>query len=323
MAIDNSNYLGVLENFPKQCREALTLPKGSIISGEITSILVCGMGGSAIGGDLLKSYLANTSIPVFVNRNYDIPKFVDSYTLVFAVSYSGNTEETISCFKQAKEKKANVWAICSGGKLAEIADKKILIPTGYQPRAAIGYLFFPMLGLLHNSNIISITDTELNEMLAVLRNVNEFKEKAQELAKKIRGKLPVIYSSELLAPVAYRWRTQINENAKLPALHHVFPEMDHNEINAFINMSRKNFIAIMLRDKKDHERIRKRMDITKEIIANRVDIEEIYTKGDYLLARMMYSIYLGDFVSYYLAIDNRTDPTPVDIIEQLKQELAR
>lgn len=323
MVIDKSNYLGVLENFSKQCREALTLPKGETISGEITSILVCGMGGSAIGGDLLKSYLANTNIPVFVNRNYSIPKFVDNYTLVFTVSYSGNTEETLSCFKQAKEKNANIWAICSGGKLADLADKKILIPKNYQPRAAIGYLFFPMLGLLHNSGIANVTNTELNEMLALLKNTDEFKEKAKDLAKKIRGKLPIIYSSELLAPVAYRWRTQINENAKLPALHHIFPEMNHNEINAFMNMNRKDFIVIMLRDEQDSDRIKKRMDITRDIIENTIDVEEVYTKGSSLLARMFYSLYLGDFTSYYLAIDNRVDPTPVDVIERLKKELAR
>ena len=323
MVTDKSNYLGVLENFPKQCREAMLLPKGEVIKGEATNILVCGMGGSAIGGDLLKSYLTSTEIPVFVNRDYNIPNFVDEHTLVFAVSYSGNTEETISAFKKAKERNANVWAVTTGGKLAGMCNKKILIPAGYQPRAALGYLFFPMLGLLNNSGMVNVSNSELNEMLALLKDTESFKEKAQELAKKIRGKMPIIYSSGLFEPVAYRWRTQINENAKLPAMHHVFPEMNHNEINAFMNMRRENFAAIIIRDEGDDERVKRRMDITRDIIGRTVDVEEVHTKGSSLLARMFYAIHLGDFTSYYLAIDNRVDPTPVGVIEHLKKELGR
>ncbi|MBS3097603.1 bifunctional phosphoglucose/phosphomannose isomerase [Candidatus Woesearchaeota archaeon] len=321
--IDKSNYLGVLENFPKQCREALALPKGGVISGEITSIVVCGMGGSAIGGDLLKTYLSSTNIPVFVNRDYSIPNFVDNYTLVFVVSYSGNTEETISAYKEAVEKKANVVAITSGGKLAGLCKKVIKIPSGLQPRAAIGYLFFPMLGLLHNSGIVNVTNNELNETLVTLKDTETFKNKAQELIKKIRGKTPIIYASNQLEPVAYRLRTQINENAKLPALHHVFPEQNHNEINAFANMSRNDFVVLMIRDEHYNERIKKRMDICRDIMERNVDVVEIHTKGNFLLARIFYAIYLVDFISYYLAIDNRVDPTPVGVIEQLKQELRR
>lgn len=321
MVIDKSNYIEVLEDFPHQCRKSLELPKGMIIPSDISNIVVCGMGGSAIGGDLLKTYL-NETIPVIVNRDYKLPKFVNENSLIILVSYSGNTEETLNCYKEAKEKGCSIVAVSSDGKLAEKCKKTIKIPSGLQPRAAIGYLFFPIIGLLHNSGIIEVKNEELNEMLNIIKDVNYYKEKGEALAKKIKGKIPVIYSSTLLEPVAYRFKTQINENSKQPAFNHVFPEMNHNELVGYKNMERKEFVAIFIRDKEDHPRIKKRMEICKKIIEKRIDVEEIETKGSYLLSRMFSAIYLGDFASYYLALFNREDPTPVNIIEYLKKELA-
>lgn len=323
MAVDKSNYIKILEDFPKQCREALELPRGIVIKEEISNIVVCGMGGSAIGGDLLKTYLSDTEIPVVVNRNYNLPKFVNEYSLVFAISYSGNTEETLGAYKEAVNKKAKIWALTSGGELANQCEKVIKIPTGLQPRAAIGYLFFPILGLLHNSGITNVKNSDLNEMLAILKNTEDFKEKGEELSKKIKDKIPVIYSSSLFEPVAYRMKTQFNENSKHPAFYHVFPEMNHNELVGFKDMERKNFIVLMIRDEFDHPRTKKRMDICKEIMEKRVDVEEIHTKGNSLLARLFSTIYLGDFASYYLAMHNRVDPAPVEVIEWLKGELNK
>ena len=321
MTIDKDDMLTVLENFPQQCRNALSLSKGITVSNEISNILILGMGGSAIGGALLKTYMHDSGIPVFVNRNYDIPKFIDDTSLVFAVSYSGNTEETLSACKQAIEKKATVIGVTTGGKLAKLCDKIIKIPENYQPRAAIGYLFFPMLGILYNSKIINVKNTDLNEMLNLLKSVDSYKEEAQLLAKQIEKKIPVIYSSELLSPIAYRFKTQINENAKYPAYTNIFPEMNHNEINALQFMDRSKYIIIMIRDDYDHERIKKRMDISKDIFEHRVDVEEIHTEGKGLLARMFSTIFLGDLTSYFLAIRNRVDPTPVHVIEDLKKAL--
>lgn len=321
MVIDKSDYLKVLEDFPQQCRKALALPKGRIISSDISNIVVCGMGGSAIGGDLLKSYLSRT-MPVIVNRDYEIPEFVNENSLVIVVSYSGNTEETLNCYKKAKEKGCKIIAISSDGKLAEKCKTVIKIPSGLQPRAAIGYLFFPIIGVLHNSGIIEVKNEELNEMLDTLKDTNYYKEAGEALAKKIKNKVPIIYSSALLEPVAYRFKTQINENSKQPAFHHVFPEMNHNELVGYKHMDRKDFIAIFIRDNEDHPRIKKRMDICKKILEKRVDVEEIETKGKYLLSRMFSAIYLGDLTSYYLALLNREDPTPVTVIEYLKSELA-
>lgn len=322
MPLDSQNMLQVIKDFPKQCREALNLPQGISASGSISSIVIAGMGGSAMGGDLLKTYLRKTDIPVYVNRDYKLPNFVDENTLVFAVSYSGNTEETLSAFRDAKEKNAQIIGITSGGKLAEQCEKIIKIPSGLQPRASLGYLFFPMLGILHNTNIIRIKNDELNEMMDILKKTDEFDSQGEELSKKLKEKIPIIYASEKLAPIAFRWKTQINENAKMPAFYNVFSEMNHNEIAAYKGMDRK-FTAIIIRDKYDNERVKKRMDICRELMERTVNVEEVQTQGQGLLARMFSVIYLGDFVSYYMALWNHVDPSPVDIIENMKKKLVQ
>jgi len=321
MPIDNSNMLKVIEDFPHQCKTALELPKGISVSGKVDKIVVAGMGGSAVGGDLLKAYMHNSKIPVFVVRDYKVPGFVDENTLVFAVSYSGDTEETISAFEDATDKKAKIIAVTSGGSLGQMAKKSIKIPKGLQPRAALGYLFFPVLGVLANSNIINADDSEIVEMLNVLSKTHDFRSAGEKIANKIYGKAPVIYSSQFLSPVAYRWKTQFNENSKVPAFFHSFSELNHNEIVGYQNMSKSSFISIFIRDKDDNERIKKRMDITKEIISSKVDVEEVSTKGNGLLSRIFSGIYYGDFASYYLALLNRVDPTPVNVIENLKKKL--
>lgn len=322
MVLDSQNMLQVIKDFPNQCREALSLPKGLSISNNINNIVVAGMGGSAIGGDLLKSYMNDANIPVYVNRDYKLPGFVNENSLVFAVSYSGNTEETLSSLKDAKEKNAQIIGITSGGKLAIECKKVIKIPSGFQPRAALGYLFFPMLGVLHNSNIARVKNEDLNEVLEILKNTSKFNDDGEKLAKSLKEKIPVIYASEALGAVAMRWKTQINENAKMPAFYNVFSEMNHNEIAGYMGMSRE-FAAVIIRDKHDNERIKKRMDVCKEIMEANVNVEEVETQGSSLLARMFSAIYLGDFVSYYLALWNRVDPSPVEIIEAMKRKITQ
>ncbi|MBI2658900.1 bifunctional phosphoglucose/phosphomannose isomerase [Candidatus Woesearchaeota archaeon] len=321
MPIDNSNMLKVLEDFPHQCRTALELAKGMAVSGKIDKIAVAGMGGSAVGGDLLKAYMHNSKVPVFVIRDYKVPNFVDENTLVFTVSYSGNTEETTAAFEDALNKKAKIVAVTSGGKLGVVAKKAIKIPTGLQPRAALGYLFFPMLGVLANSGIVDVKGKEIEEMLDILSKTDDFKTVGERIAKKIGLRTPLIYASELFGAVAYRWKTQFNENSKVAAFSHVFSEMNHNEIAGYQNINKSDFIAIFIRDIQDNERIKLRMDITKEIISSRIDVEEIFTRGDGMLSRMFSGIYYGDFASYYLALANRVDPTPVTVIENLKKKL--
>ncbi len=321
MPIDNSNMLKAIEDFPNQCKTALELPKGMSISGKFDKIVVCGMGGSAVGGDLLKAYMHDSKIPVFVIRDYKVPEFVDENTLLFAVSYSGNTEETISAYQDALKKKAKIVTVTSGGFLANEAKKVIKVPAGLQPRAALGYLFFPVLGVLANSGIVDVKGKEIDELFGILSKTDDFKTVGERIAKKIYGKTPLIYSSTLFGPVAYRWKTQINENAKMPAFNHVFAELNHNEIVGYQMMNKGDWTAVFIRDKDDHDRIKKRMDITKEIISSRVEVEEIFTRGEGMLSKLFSSVYCGDFVSYYLALLNKVDPTPVSVIENLKKKL--
>ena len=321
MPIDNSNMLKVIEDFPQQCKTALSLPKGMAVSGKVDKIIVAGMGGSAVGGDLLKLYLHDSRIPIFTIRDYKLPNFVDENTLIFAVSYSGNTEETLSAFEDAQKKKAKIVAVTSGGKLSESAKKVIKIPSGLQPRAALGYLFFPVLGVLVNSGIAKENSKDVNEMLDILSKKDEFKSFGEKLAKQIGNKTPLIYASEQFSAVAYRWKTQFNENSKAAAFTHVFSEMNHNEIVGYQTMSKEKFISIFIRDNFDNDRIKKRMDITKDIISQKVEVAEAYTKGNSLLSRLFSGIYYADFASYYLAIQNKIDPTPVNVIENLKKKL--
>ena len=319
MPLDSQNMLGVLKNFPIQCRNAMDLAKGMSFSG-MKRILVIGMGGSAIGGDLLKAYMASSSVPVDVVRDYSIPGYVDKETLVFAVSYSGNTEETLSAVQQAKAKKAKIVGITSGGELPQYCDTVLTITKGYQPRAALGYLFFPMLGIAHNSGMVRIKNEELNELLTILKNPDVFEAAAEAIVKKIKGKIPLVYASQKFAPVAFRWKTQINENAKWPAFTAAFSEMNHNELVSFKHLP-KEFVAIFIQDSDDHPQIKKRMDYCREILEHRVDVVDVHMKGTYMLSKMFTTIYIGDFVSYYLALWHREDPTPVEVIEKLKKKL--
>lgn len=321
MVLDSQNMMKVLEDFPLQCREALELPRGETITKEFDKIVVIGMGGSAVGGDILKAYMSESNILVHVVRDYKMPGHVDEKSLVFSISYSGNTEETLSATQDALKRNSQVIGITSGGKLAGMVPRVVQIPSGYQPRAALGYLLFPMMGILHNSNVINLTNAELNEMLNIIKKKDEFKEKGDILAKKIRDKIPVIYASEQLAPAAYRFRTQMHENGKVPAFHNVFSEMNHNEINAVQGMDR-NITAIFIKDIHDNERIQKRMRISMELMEERIEVEIVNTQGEFLLSRLFSAIYMGDWTSYYAALLKRVDPSPVEVIERLKKKLV-
>jgi len=190
-----------------------------------------------------------------------------------------------------------------------------------QPRNAIAYLFFPIVGVLFNSGKIDIKNTDLNDMIKVVSDVEYYDEKGKELARKIKEKTPIIYSSTLMEPSAYRFKCGLNENAKHPAYHGVFPELCHNEIMGLAGMDRSRFLVIMIRNSDDHERVTRRMDICKEIIEERVDVEEITSLGSNIFSKIFSIIYLSDWTSYHLAVWKRVDPSPIDIIEKLKREL--
>jgi glucose/mannose-6-phosphate isomerase len=356
--LDKVNMIKLLEEFPQKMRDALRLgeeffiptnflpaPTSNSVSVPISTrnfknIVVLGMGGSAIGGDLLSDYLTDElSIPIVVIRGYDIPRFVDENSLVFAVSYSGNTEETLSALKRCLKAKARVIALTSGGKLAVLARENnfpvIKVPAGIQPRAAISYLFFPILKALERLDLTRKKGDEIEETFTVLKELSkEYGAKSpikNNLAKKVALRLyqhlPLVYGSEgLLKAVAMRWKTQINENSKWPCFWNVFPELDHNEIVGYeiensINLQVK---IVYLQDKEGLLRVEQRREITRKIIEDKVaEFIVCPTKGKGKMARMFSLIFLGDLASYYLAILNQVDPSPVVCIEDLKKELDK
>lgn len=342
-AIDVSDMLISLCEFPFQCEQAVALIrdfKVPSIYQRFSNIVFSGMGGSAISGDIIKSYLIDEiRIPITVNRNYSLPNFVGEETLVFVLSYSGNTEETISAYSQAKERKAKIIVISSGGKLTANAQDDgvtfISIPSDLPPRVAFGYLFFPLLILLSKVGAIPDKEGSIEETIKVLDNLKESQLKPEielenNLAKKLSldifGKFPVIYAScDHLEGVLMRWRGQLAENSKNLSSSHFFPEMNHNEIIGWENPQDilNKFLVILLRDKDDHLRTKKRIDITKSIIKKQnIPITEVHSQGEGLLSRILSLLYIGDFVSFYLAILNGVDPTPVEKISYLKEQLA-
>ena len=339
---DKSNMNQLLVDFPGQIENAIKIGskfKAAYNKSQIDSIVITGLGGSAIGGDLLRSYLsAESEIPVHVNRHYFLPEFVNERTLVVVSSYSGNTEETIAAHADAKIRKSKILCISSGGQTAASAEKfnqpLITIPKGLPPRAALGYSFFPTLIALSKMKIIRPKNPDIAETLFLLRKKSNIysslknNNTALQLAKQLYMKLPVIYSSaDRFDIVNLRWRGQIAENAKQLAFGHVLPEMNHNELvgwKVLRRMMEEEIAVVFLRDKDDHPRVKLRMEITKSVIEQYASkVIEIHSEGKSVLARMFSLIYLGDWTSYYLAILNGIDPTPVNVIDYLKNELGK
>lgn len=341
---DKSNMLEVLLDFPEQCFAARDIAGKAVISfakRDFKNIVFAGLGGSAIGGDLIRSFLyAEGAIPIAVVREYGVPAYVDTSSLVIISSYSGNTEETLAAYAAAKAKGATIIVVTSGGKAREYAQKDgltcILVPPGLQPRCALGYLSIVPLCVLAKLGLIRNMDAEISEMIKTLQ---ELKEKhvhprvgikdnvAKLLADKIYDKFPVIYSASLnLDTVVARFRAQLNENSKTLASSHLLPEMNHNEIVGWQNPGKlfKDFLVVVLRDKGIHPSVAKRIEITEEIIRKEgVEVVEVWSRGEGLLSRLYSLIYIGDFISFYLAIMYGIDPTPVERIAYLKSRLAK
>lgn len=324
--LDVQNYIKDLEDFPYHLIDAYELAKGVKITGKFDKIFVCGMGGSSISGELLKAYMAEFGVPVFVNRDYELPKYVNEKTLIFFISYSGNTEETISAFRVALKRGSEIVAIASGGKLKELCQthnkKLILVPGHHQPRASLGYLFIPMLRVLENSGAIPKIENTLKNISKQLKNPS-YRLKAEELARNLKDKTALIYASEKFACVAQRWKTQINENTKIHAFYNTFSEMNHNEIVGYTKLLAK-FHMIIISSEKDHPRIRKRFALVKKLVKEKgVDVTEMSIIGENHLHQILSAIHIGDWTSYFLALLYGIDPSPVDIIENLKKELRK
>lgn len=341
--IDKSKMLDLIERFPEQIKTTYDIENPSILGSylKIDNIIISGMGASAISGDIIQSlFLDKIDIPIFVNRQYNLPKWANKNTLLISQSYSGNTEETISTFKNGYQKRCKIIGISSGGKLQELCEKSeipfIKIPPGIPPRTATGYMLFSTIFAFNKIGILkNEMDSEIQETITIvndLRNnikkdVPENENISKQLAKKILNTIPQIYGFEFYTPIAKRWCTQFNENSKIICRYDEVPECNHNDIVGWSSNPEisKKFSCILFRDS-DNETvyISKRIDFMKKLFEEvSANVIEIQVKGKKRLAKMIYSMYLGDFTSCYLAFLRGVDPTPVDAITELKSQIAK
>lgn len=345
-SVDRCHMLALIENFSDQIAQAEKIGNAvsldSSFSKGVTHIVFSGLGGSAIGADLVRSYLSyDVPIPMFVNRHYRLPAYVDEKTLLVVSSYSGSTEETLASLEEGIRKKAKILAISSGGELSEHARRRgfplIKIPGGFPPRAALGYSVFPLLVALSKIGFPkAYRAKDVLETRELVRSLSQSsygpscphdKNMAKQFASSCFEGYPVIYgSTDFFDVVALRWRGQFSENAKCLASHHVLPEMNHNELVGWKKPESllKKVAVFILRDQADHPRVQKRMDLTREIIRPLAGhVFEVRSQGESLLARIFSLVHLGDWISFYLAVLNGVDPTPVEVIQHLKSELAK
>ena len=339
---DPDDMRAAVRAFPDHLEEGWSrggaIAESGLEVGALDGIVLCGMGGSAIGGDLVAGLVEPTApVPFRVNRGYSLPGWVGERTLVVASSYSGGTEETLSAYGQAKERGARILAITSGGDLEadarEAGYDTVVIPGGLQPRAALGYSLGVGLRLAQALGLADLEDETVASALEAARDraeqhdLDESGNPARDLSEQLVGALPVVYTGVgLLEAVGMRWRTQIHENAKHPAVGNVLPELDHNEIMGFESgpesvLSTMQVLA--LRDADDHGQIAKRFEATRDLVEDAVGgWTEIESEGASRLDRMLSLIQLGDATSFWLAMRKNVDPTPVDTIQELKKSLA-
>jgi glucose/mannose-6-phosphate isomerase len=322
----------LVQNFTNQLREAKSIAEKAVLapSSNIENIIITGLGGSGIGGTIISELISDScKVPIIVNKDYFIPAFVNSKTLLIISSYSGNTEETLSAFNQAISKNAQIICITSGGKILELAKQHQLefieIPGGYPPRSCIGYSLVQLIKVLVNKGFADkkLFD-DLEKSIVLLEKENEaIKTESQQIAKKLTNKIAVIYSLGSTEGVAVRFRQQINENSKMLCWHHVFPEMNHNELVGWTTKN-EDLVVVTFHTSFDYERTKKRYDICKPIFAKYSnEVIDIIAKGETKLEQFLYLINIGDWITCYIADIRQIDPVEVNVIDYLKKELAK
>ncbi|AGO61563.1 bifunctional phosphoglucose/phosphomannose isomerase [Ferroplasma acidarmanus] len=304
------NFLDEIKNLKEQIKSKDKFD----INFNFDNIVISGMGGSGIVGNIFQEYY--TSIPVISIGDYGIPGFVNEKTLFIVVSYSGNTEETLSNVEDAKKKGAHVRAITSGGKLATIVEKSIIIPSGIQPRSALGYMLMPLF-----NTFAPIDDAIVSQTYGILDDMDKNHSDIKSEAFKIyeNSSIPIIYGSKPFKSVAYRWKTQFNENAKTFAFYSYFPELNHNDTMPLKSAYRRDeylFYAF----ESDNARINQRIGITEEITGEQFTVVKSPSQ-DYF-SKLFYLIHYADYLTYELALVRNVDPTDVSTIEELKKKLA-
>jgi glucose/mannose-6-phosphate isomerase len=337
--IDKSNMLSFCMYAAKHYREAARIAeKISLHIANPENIIIVGMGGSAIGGELLKDWSRDKAqVPIEVSRAYSLPAYANDRSLVLVMSYSGETEESLSAFLDALKRRCMIFCVSSGGSLLEFAEKLnvpyLRVPSGMPPRAALPYMIVPLLKSLEEVGVVSDISKELAEATQLLERVAD--ENAPEkpvkdnfakmLASKINGSAPVIYGFGVYRSVAQRFKQQFNENSKVPSKWEFFSELNHNEIVGWENTGKlaECFSTIFIRDKAEPDVTRNRIEMTKTLLPSGSKIFEVWSQGNYPLARMLSTVCIGDFTSVYLAVLCGIDPTPVDKISLLKEKIRQ
>ena len=325
-----NNYIN---DFSNHLREAIDIANNTHLTPytkEIRNVLICGLGGSGIGGTIVGDIISSkTSIPIAATKDYSIPNFVNEHSLVIASSYSGNTEETLYALEKCQARGAEIAVITSGGKLKTIAEEynynKIIIPGNQPPRAMFGYAFTELFFMLNHYGVIdNYFKKDFEKAISLIDNEKTHVQKqAMDLAKKLYKQTPVIYVANGFEGVAVRFRQQLNENSKMLCWHNVVPEMNHNELLGW-RTNIDNLAVIYFRNKCDYDRNQIRMDINKKVISKFTsNITEIWSKGDSLIENSLYHISLGDWTSWYLSEMNNVDAIEIDVIDFLKGELAK
>ena len=339
-ALDSSDMLGTIAGLAADCRSAydaalaLDLPSADGVG----SVVVCGMGGSAMAGELLRSAFRDLiGVPVEVNRRSDLPAYAGPSTLVVGSSYSGSTSETLAAFRQAVLRGCKLLAVTSGGSLGADAVAAgapvITLPAGFQPRAALGHLGLSLVGALEGMGLLPPAGQDVDETVAELErlatqmtmDVPATSNPAKQLAALIGDRVPVIWGAEAVGEVAaMRWKTQMNENGKVPAFSASMSELDHNEVVGWTRPYGSRFTLIALRHDGEDPEVRARFPLSYQIARDAgVETEEVRAGGTSALARSMGLILVGDFVSSYVGLRRGIDPTPVGVITRLKSALAR
>lgn len=334
---DPSDALSIATAQFEQARFSADITNPDHDGREITKVIIAGMGGSALAGLILKTWLAGElSVPVEIVRDYTLPAYVDTSTLVVASSYSGNTTETINCFAEARDRAAQVAVIAAGGELQQLADEYsvayILLPAEIQPRMTVLYNLRALTALLGHFGVIgfdkfdeikNVADWLGQETMGWVPGVRTDKNYAKQLALLSVGKIPVFYGGPLMAPVAYKWKISWNENAKNVAFWNQYPEFNHNEFIGWTSHPvEKPFAIFDLKSRFEDPEVLKRFAISDRLLSGkRPKATEVEMKGESVLMQMLWGSVLADFASIYTAILNGVDPTPVALIEKLKKEL--
>lgn len=341
--LDAGNMLGLTAGYAGQFREGWDLVRDfePPRTARVDEVLVLGTGGgSAASANLLRSYLYGRSkVPILLNQGYNLPGWADGNTLALAVTHSGDTEETVSAYQQAQARGCPVVCLTAGGRLAELAAQQkvpvIKVPGGLMPRAAIGYIFLPLLGILAKLGLAPDPTAELSETLTLFEELAQEwgpavptgNNLAKQAASALRGHILMVYGTlDHMDGVAWRWKNQFGENSKHMAFWNAVPNLHHDEAVGW-DMDREmlqDLAVVLLRDRGDSEKITRRLDVTKSMLEERLGrVLEVHSRGQGLMARMFSLVMLGDFVTIYLAILSGVDPTPVEIIRHFKRQMGQ